>query len=112
MRRDIFLYLSGPITPKHGRSVENNVANALAIYWQCFRLGLPAFCPQATAIFPAAWSDVPYESWMEYDFCVIDRCTHVVLLPHWEQSTGAVREVDYARQQGVRIISHTDLETL
>lgn len=100
MRRDVFIYLSGPITAKHGRSVEENVANALRAYWLCLKSGVPAFCPHLSAIFPSAHTEVAYDAWLEYDFAVIDRCTHVVALPHWEQSSGALAEIAYAKSIG------------
>lgn len=112
MHRDVFLYLSGPITAKHGRSIEENVARAVDVYLRCLHLGLPAFCPHLSAIFPSAHLSVAYQVWMEYDFAVIDRCTHVVTLPHWEQSTGAVQEVEYARRWKIPVIPHTELEAL
>ena len=39
-----------------------------------------------------------------------DRCTHVLLLPRWETSPGAVAERDYARTIGMPVI--TSLEEL
>ena len=113
MRRDLFVYLSGPITAKHGYLVEENVAAAVKVFCECIRRGIPAFCPQLTGAFPSAHSDVHYEAWLAYDFAVIDRCTHVLTLPRWETSAGAVREVDYARARGIQVIgSLDDLEAI
>lgn len=108
MRSDLFVYLSGPITAKHGYSVEENVAAAVKVFVRCMQLGIPAFCPQLTGAFPSAHSDVPYEAWMAYDFLVIDRCTHVCMLPRWTESAGAVRELDYAQQIGKPIFLGPD----
>ncbi len=110
MRSDVFLYLSGPITAKHGYSVEENVASAVKIYLACLQRNLPAFCPQLSGIFPSAHHDIAYETWIAYDFAVIDRCTHVVLLPRWEMSSGACREREYAGARGIPIVRWTDLE--
>lgn len=112
MRRDVFLYLTGPITAKHGRTIEDNVALALRVYIQCLHLGLPSFCPQLSGIFPTAHLDVDYETWLQYDYAVIDRCTHVVKLPNWEQSTGALREIAYANERNIPVIHHNALEEL
>lgn len=101
--RNLFVYLTGPITAKHGRTVEDNVALAIRAYWACLNAGVPAFCPHLSAAFPTAHSDVSYETWIAYDFAVIDRCTDVVCLDHWEQSAGALREVEYARHNGKRV---------
>ena len=108
MRRHVFVYLSGPITAKQGYSVEENVAAAVRVFIACLRAGIPAFCPQLTGMFPSAHSDVPYESWMAYDFAVIDRCTHMLLLPRWETSAGAVREAHYATERGMAVFSSLD----
>lgn len=109
MRSEVFVYLSGPITAKDGYSVEQNVAAALVVFLDCVNRGLPAFCPHLTGIFPSAHHDVPYETWLAYDFAVLARCTHVVLLPRWESSAGAVREVAFAEQRGMPIVLAADL---
>ena len=96
MRRDVFVYISGPMTAKNGFSVEENVAAGVKLYLECMRLGLPAFCPHLSGAFPSAWSGIPWEEWLEYDFAVIDRCTHVLMMPRWGESKGAVEEQRYA----------------
>lgn len=64
--------------------------------------GVPAFCPHAGGIFPSAY-DVPYEQWIAYDLAVLARCTHLILLPYWEQSSGARRERDRALELGLPV---------
>ncbi len=111
-RRDVFAYLTGPITAKNGFSVEDNVSSALTVYLACLNRGIPVFCPHLSAIFPSAHLSVDYETWMAYDFAVIDRCTHIVLLPRWETSSGAVREVEYAERTGKILVSVENLDQL
>lgn len=102
MRKDTLVYLSGPITAKHGYSIEENIASALAAFLECTRQGLPAFCPHFTAAFPST-AAVDYETWMAYDFAVLDHCTHVLMLPRWSISDGAKREYDYAVRRGIPV---------
>lgn len=108
MRRDLFVYISGPMTAKHGFSVEENVAAGLRVFLECLKRGIPAFCPHLSGAFPSAWADVPWDQWLEYDLAVIDRCTHVVMLPRWETSAGAVKERDYAVQLGIPVMLSLD----
>lgn len=108
MRRDLLVYISGPMTAKHGYTVEENVAAGLRVFLDCLRRGIPAFCPHLSGAFPSAWADIPWEAWLEYDLAVIDRCTHVLLLPRWEQSAGAVKEREYAVSIGKPIILSID----
>lgn len=109
MRPNVLVYLSGPITAKDGYSVEQNVASALAVLLDCTRRGVPAIAPQLGAAFPSAF-DIDYETWMRYDFAVIDRCTHMLMLPRWETSSGAVREVKYAHKHSLPV--HESLDAL
>ena len=113
MRTDLFFYLTGPMTPKHGRTIEQNTADAAAIYFDLLRRGYPAFCPHLSGLFPSAWAhSLTYEEWLTYDCLVINRCTHVVKLPRWETSTGALAEIAYAERQGIPVIDLTDVERL
>ena len=102
----MFVYLAGPISAKDGYSVEENVAAALKVYFDLVRRGCACFCPQLCAGYPSAFSDVDYETWLRYDLAIIDCCTHVLLLPRWEASAGAVREREYAIATGKIITSH------
>lgn len=104
MRNDVFVYISGPMTAKHGYTVEENVAAGLRVFLECLRLGIPAFCPHLSGAFPSAWADVSWEKWIDYDLRVIDRCTHVLMMPRWEQSAGATKEREYAEACGKPII--------
>jgi hypothetical protein len=92
---DVFVYISGPITARDGFTVEENVAQAVKVYLRCVRDGIACFCPHLAGAFPSAF-DVPYATWLDYDFAVIDRCTHLMLLPRWETSDGARLEREYA----------------
>jgi hypothetical protein len=108
--QNAFVYISGPITAKNGRTVEQNVFEALHVYLRLLKAGIPAFCPHLSAAFPSGWTDVDYETWMAYDFAVIDRCTHVLMLPTWEGSAGARRELDYANAKRIPVLfSEADL---
>jgi hypothetical protein len=108
MRRDVFVYLSGPISPKNGRTVEVNVAAALAVYLDCLKRGILAFCPHLSAIFPSAHTAITYDIWMEADYAIIDRCTHVLMLDGWQFSKGACDELAYATLHGKPAIYSLD----
>lgn len=105
---DVFVYLSGPITAKHGYTVEENAAAAVKVYLDLLSRGVWSFCPHLSAGFPSAFA-IDYETWIAYDFAVIDRCTHVLMLPRWETSSGAVREREYALSHGKIITSYEGL---
>ena len=112
MCEDLFLYLSGPITAKNGFTVEENVFGALRVYLDCLKRGYPSFCPHLSGLFPSAHAEIPYETWIAYDFAIIRRSTHVVTLPRWESSAGACREVVFARSLGIPVIDWSLIHSL
>ena len=81
----------------------------LRVFFDCVARGIPAFSPHAIGAFPTTW-EIARPRWLAYDCAVIDRCTHVLMLPRWETSPGAVAERDYALRIGTPVI--TSLEEL
>lgn len=90
----MLVYLSGPISAAHGWTVEENAAAAIDVYYDLIKDGINAICPHLSC--SARTFEISYERWIEYDFALIDVCTHVLMLPRWETSKGACRERDYA----------------
>jgi hypothetical protein len=97
--KDMLLYISGPITPRNGFTFEQNREVAEPIFFECIRMGIPAFAPH----FQPQGGMIDYEVWMEYDFAVLKRCTAMLMLPRWEESPGALRERAFAISAGIKI---------
>ncbi len=103
MLKDVLVYISGPMTAKDGRTIEENTAAGVRLYLELLQHGIPAFSPHLSGAFPSAWTALDHARWLEYDFAVIRRCTHVLLMPRWDTSTGARLEKDYAEEIGVPV---------
>lgn len=108
MRSDVLVYISGPMTAKGGRTMEQNTADGVAVYLDLLARGIPAFSPHCSGAFPSAWSALTHAQWIAYDFAVMDRCTHVLMMDRWETSTGAKLEYDYAQRKGIPIAESVD----
>jgi Domain of unknown function (DUF4406) len=104
MRKDTLVYISGPITPNHRFSIEDNVAEALRTFISLTNMGIPAFCPHLVALAPSCHLEVKYTVWLEYDLVVITRCTHMLMLPRWKESSGAMQEMEYAKSLKIPIL--------
>jgi len=102
MRTDVFVYISGPITAKNGYLTEENVAAGLKMFLDLINSGVPAYAPQMTAAFPSAFN-VSWETWILFDYAVIQRCTHMLMLPRWNESKGARLEREFAEEHNIRV---------
>lgn len=96
MKKSVLVYISGPMTAKDGRTMEQNTADGVAVYLELLRRGIPAFSPHLSGAFPSAWTAMSHQEWIEYDYAIIDRCTHLLMMARWETSTGAKLEFEYA----------------
>lgn len=103
MRGDILVYISGPMTANDGRTIEQNVADGVAVYLELLKLGIPAFSPHLSGLAPSAWTALTHAQWIAYDCAILDRCTHLLMMPRWETSTGAVKEFQYADERHMPI---------
>jgi hypothetical protein len=96
------IYLSGPLSPRYGRTIEQHIDAARAVYLRFVQAGIPVYCPHLEADHPDVQA-IPYEDWMRYDLAVLEECDALLTLPLWEESQGAVREVAHAITVGVPV---------
>ena len=95
MRTDVLVYISGPMTAKDGRTMEQNTADGVAVYLDLLKRGIPAFSPHLSGAFPSAWTALSHAEWIAYDCVILDRCTHLLMMPRWQTSVGAIKEHEY-----------------
>jgi hypothetical protein len=99
-----YVYISGPMTAKDGYSIERNVAEGVDLFLDLLRRGIPAHCPHLTGLSASCWiGGIDHATWLELDKIILDRCTHVLMMPRWETSTGARIEREYAQSRGVPV---------
>lgn len=109
MNPNIFVYLSGPMTGRDGYTKEENVAAALKVYFELIARGIPTYCPHLNGVIPSAW-DIGWNTWLAFDEVMVTRCTHVVMLPRWTTSPGAVHEHTFAQMIGRPVYYMHDLD--
>jgi hypothetical protein len=102
MRTDVLVYLAGPITPKNGFTIEENVSVGVKTFLSLIDNGIPAYSPQMIAAFPSAFH-IEWGIWMELDKLIIAHCTHMLMLPNWRDSKGACEERMFAEKIQLRI---------
>lgn len=98
------IYVAGPISVG---DQFHNVARAFDTAQQLLEQGWAPFVPHTTCFWHMIHRDNHYEDWLAFDFEWIKRCDALFRMPG--ESTGADREVLWARELGKPIIyEHID----
>lgn len=87
--------------------MERNTADGVDVFLDLLKRGIPAFSPHLSGAFPSAWAALTHGEWIAYDCAVIDRCTHMLMMPRWDTSKGAIAERDYWLSMSRRGLVHS-----
>ncbi len=100
------VYIAGPYTADTTWQTVQNIRKAEEAALHYWRKGFAVICPHKnTALFDGACPD---ETWLEGDLEMLRRCDVIVLLPHWQTSPGARREVKEALDCGIQVWDYPD----
>lgn len=95
-------YIAGPYRADSHYGIHQNIASAEAVAMKYWRLGYAVICPHKnTAHFDGA---MPDETWLKGDLEILKRCDVIVMMRGYKCSDGALAELKYARQHGLKII--------
>lgn len=53
--------------------------------------------------------DATYNEFMQISFCMLDMCTKICMLPGYEQSKGAMLELQRAKEKGIEVVFFADM---
>ena len=96
------VYLAGPFRAANAWEVEQNIRAAETMALEVWRRGYACLCPHTnTRFFDGAADDA---IWLAGDLAMLARCDVVLMLPGWEQSSGATAEHGYAISRGIPVV--------
>lgn len=90
----MLLYIAG----KYRGDVEANIEAAKQVAAECFKVGHDVICPHMNTAKMDEVTDLPDEFWLQTTLNLLMRCDGIVMVPGWEESTGARAEKDYAER--------------
>jgi hypothetical protein len=97
----VIAYLSG----KYTGDVDANIAKAREAAIELWERGYTVVCPHLNTAHFEQDCKIPYERYIEGDLEILSRCDLIVMLPNYEESKGAIGELEFARQRGI-LVSH------
>lgn len=105
----MIIYLAGP----YRGQVTDNIERAVQIAGEVWAAGHVALCPHAnTAHFDTLFPGIPDEAYLDGDMKLVARCDAMLMLPHWEESSGANGEKQYAESLGIPVYIYPDVPPL
>lgn len=95
-------YVAGPYRSRDGPyGIMQNIRAAERVALELWQRGFAVICPHKNAAFfdGAADDDV----WLKGDLEMLSRCDMCVMVPGWEQSSGATAERMFALQHKIKV---------
>lgn len=101
MKKEL-VYVSAPYGAPTINEVYENVMKARSLAVELWKLGYLVICPHTNTIMMDGL--VPYDTFLELDFRLIDAADVVVFGKNWRNSIGCNKEYEYARSQGKKCL--------
>lgn len=102
------LYVAGPYSdhndPLHG--VQRNINEASRIALEAWEKGWAVICPHKNTGGFHHRTDIPESVWLAGDIAMLVKCDAILMIPGWFHSSGASRELDVARENGLKVLDY------
>ena len=100
------IYIAGKYRAPSPWGIENNIRAAEVIALEVAKLGAAPLAPHP--MYRYYQGSLPDEFWLQGTLELLRRCDAVMLVPGWEQSTGARGEKVEAERRGMPVFSKLD----
>lgn len=108
------VFIAGPYTGDGSKeTIEKNVREAEEYAVNLATLGIGFFCPHRHTAHFSEMSSAPEQFYYDLDMEFLKRIADAILImPGWENSAGAKREVECAKQLGLKMFFPVSPENL
>jgi len=99
------IFISGHYRDERGEFyVRCNIREAESAALFVWLNGGVALCPHKNTAGLGGAHGIPDTTWLDGDLELLDRCDAVYAIPGWDSSTGAKREVEFAKIRGIPVL--------
>ncbi len=97
------LYVAGPYSIGN---IQENIRRAEIVSVNLIRSGFHVITPHKNTAGYEKYEDgnLTYETWLKMDLDIISRCDAVYVMVNSENSQGAKKEIEFAREKGMPVI--------
>lgn len=101
-KRDTLIYISGKYSGSK-KDIKYNIALARDYAKDIWELGYTALCPHLNTMHFEEDCNCCYEDYIAGDLVMLRRCDGMFMLPKWEESKGALIELNEAKKFGIKV---------
>jgi hypothetical protein len=106
----MLLYTAGAYSANAGvGTVDENIAVARDVAVTLWDMGYTVICPHLNTAHFDDEIDLPNEVYVDRDLLIVERCDGIVMMPKWQQSRGAVRELEHALKHELEVFYWPDV---
>ena len=100
----MLIYTAGPYSASAGvGTVQENIQRATDISAQLWDMGYAVICPHMNSANLETITSLSNKDFVDRDLEMVQVCDGIVMMPYWEQSLGAVRELQHARDNDLEV---------
>lgn len=108
----MLIYVCGPYRAKTAAGIDTNIAAARQVAVDLWRAGHYVICPHLNTARMETELPESDDLFLAGTLAMLARCDGIVLLPTWDQSNGAIAEVEYAKANGMPCWLYPDIPDL
>jgi len=100
----VLIYTAGPYAETAGGGTgEENIQRATDIAAELWNLGYAVICPHMNSANLEQTTTLSNKDFVDRDLEMVQVCEGIVMMPYWEQSYGAIRELECARENELEV---------
>jgi hypothetical protein len=100
----MLIYTAGPYSESAGvGTVEENISRAADVAVKLWDMGYAVICPHLNTANFENLTQLSNKDFVDRDLEMVQVCDGIVMLPYWEHSLGAVRELECAHSNGLQV---------
>ena len=103
LKNDSIVYIAGKYLGKTPEETELNIIRAREAMLRLSREGWFVYCPHSHSSGFEIYEDIPNEFWYQHGELILSKCNAIYMLEGWEESKGAIRELELALDLGLPV---------
>ena len=105
----MILYVAGPFRAETWEGIQENIENAKKVAKELWERHHAPICPHANTDWPPESCGATQDDYLQGDILILARCDGIVMVPGYQDSEGAMKELQFAQNRDMPVWYYPDL---